>query len=53
MFARCFLPNETAVLGFYPVVDSVPLLRQLLALGVTTLQLRIKQPALSLENTIT
>ena len=53
MFARCFLPNETAALGFYPVVDSVPLLRQLLALGVTTLQLRIKQPALSLENTIT
>lgn len=33
------------VLGIYAIVDSVPRLRQVLDAGITTLQLRIKQPA--------
>ena len=39
-FALC----QSAPLGFYPVVDSLVLLERLLALGVCTLQLRIKAP---------
>ena len=35
---------EKSNIGLYPVVDSVDWIARLLALGVTTLQLRIKQP---------
>ena len=38
VFARC----DSLKLGVYPVVDSLAWLRQLLALGVRTIQLRIK-----------
>lgn len=39
-----FAPCQLAPLGFYPVVDSLTLLASLLALGVRTLQFRIKAP---------
>ncbi|WP_045857012.1 thiamine phosphate synthase [Teredinibacter purpureus] len=39
-----FLPMTNS-LGFYPVVDSVTLLEQLMRLGVRTLQLRLKDIA--------
>ncbi|MGL5309052.1 MAG: thiamine phosphate synthase, partial [Plesiomonas shigelloides] len=42
--AHHFAPCQSAPLGFYPVVDSLALLERLLALGVRTLQLRIKAP---------
>jgi len=37
-----FAPCDTTQLGLYPVVDSVEWVERLLALGVKTLQLRIK-----------
>ncbi|MGJ7097386.1 thiamine phosphate synthase [Vibrio hannami] len=39
-----FAPVEPDKLGLYPVVDSVVWIERLLKLGITTLQLRIKNP---------
>lgn len=36
-------------LGLYPVVDSIEWLEKLMPLGITTIQLRIKNPALALD----
>ncbi len=42
-FPSCDLPNgEAAPIGLYPVVDSSKWVARLLALGVSTIQLRIK-----------
>jgi len=42
-------PRLSQNLGFYPVVDSLRLVENLLRLGVKTLQLRIKQPSSALQ----
>jgi len=42
-FDRCEFPScDTKALGLYPIVDSVEWLQRLLKLGVSTLQLRVK-----------
>lgn len=42
-FPECHLPSgEPAPLGIYPVVDSLAWLQRLLPLGISTLQIRIK-----------
>ncbi|MCX2843068.1 thiamine phosphate synthase [Microbulbifer thermotolerans] len=43
-FVQGFATPDTTALGLYPVVDSVAWLEKLAALGVRTLQLRIKNP---------
>lgn len=43
-YPETFLTTDESKLGLYPVVDSVEWVEKLLAMGVTTLQLRIKDP---------
>ncbi|MGF1763465.1 thiamine phosphate synthase [Aliivibrio kagoshimensis] len=44
IFPEHFVAIDSEKLGLYPVVDSVEWIEKLLSLGVTTLQLRIKNP---------
>lgn len=47
----CFAPCGDD-LGLYPVVDSIEWLEKLMPLGITTIQLRIKNPAANLSHMI-
>ena len=51
-FATGFAPPDSHRLGLYPVVDSVEWIEKLAAIGVRTLQLRIKQPGEDLRRQI-